>query len=80
MDHLQSGLTPCGEKNLVGLDCPSQLRHIVPQHFAKATRLKKIALHIDDQQSALGRQEGELIGFGINAECLIGVHGAMGGV
>ena len=47
-----------------GSIAPTQLRHVVAEHFAKAARLEKVALHVDDQERAMLGRECELVRFG----------------
>src|SRR5262249_5226117 len=48
---------------------------IISQHFAKSAGLKKVSLHVNDKKCAVPRIEFERIGFGINAQSPIQLHG-----
>ncbi len=64
VQHLPALGAPGGEQSLIRHDRPPQLTHVVAQHFPKATGLKKIPLHVDDQQRNGGRRKFKRIGLG----------------
>jgi hypothetical protein len=45
----------------VRLDGPAKLRHVVAELLAEPAGLKKIALHVDDQQGQYYVREGEFL-------------------
>jgi hypothetical protein len=49
---------------LVRFDGAAQLRDVVAEHLAKTSRLKKIALHVYDQERAVLGSERELVRIG----------------
>jgi hypothetical protein len=55
MDHGKTCLPPNFEQSPVRLDRAPQLADIVAQHFSETSRFEEIALHVDDEESALGR-------------------------
>ena len=63
MHHEQPRGSPRRQEALIGLDRAAQLRDIVAEHLAKTARLKKISLHVDDQQRAMLRRQLEGVGF-----------------
>ena len=62
--HHQAGAAPRRQQQAVGFDRAPQLRDVVAQHFAEAAGLEKVALHVDDEQAAVGGLQFERIGFG----------------
>jgi hypothetical protein len=64
MHRQKAGGAPGRQQPAVGLDRAAQLRDVVAQHLAKAAGLEEVALHIDDEQAALGRPQFERIGLG----------------
>jgi len=57
MDHLQPRFAPRSEQAAIRLDGAAELRDIVAEHFAEPTGFEEIALHIDDDERALGGLE-----------------------
>ena len=64
----QAGGAPRGEQRLVRLDGAAQLRDVVAEHLAEAARLEEIALHVDDEQRGLRRDEFEGVRFGLDVQ------------
>src|SRR4029077_7485280 len=64
MEDGQAGGPPRRQEPLVRAHGAAQLRDVVAKHFAKAARLEKIALHVDDQERAMRGRECELVRFG----------------
>ena len=68
MENGKSGGAPRRQKFAVRLDGAAQLRDVVAEHFAKAARLEKIALHVDDQERAMLRKEHEFVRLGLDPD------------
>ena len=64
VDDQQPGGAPRRQQSPVRLDRAAQLRHVVAEHLAEAAGLEEIALHVDDQQRAMGGRERERVRFG----------------
>jgi hypothetical protein len=75
VDHLKACGTPFGEESLIWLNGPAQLRDVVAQHGTKATWFHKVSLHINDEQGATNGHKFELIGFSVDADRLVDIHG-----
>ena len=59
--HGQGLRTPRREQSPIGFDDPPQLRYVVAEHLAEASRFEKIALQVDEQERAAPRGELEWI-------------------
>ena len=68
MENSQTRGAPSLQKPPVRIDGAPQLRDVVTEHFAKAAWLEEIALHVDDQERAMGGRERELVGFGCKVD------------
>jgi hypothetical protein len=64
MKNRKTGPAPSRQKPLVRFDGAAQLRDVVAEHLAKTSRLKKIALHVYDQERAVLGSERELVRIG----------------
>ena len=67
MDDGQASRAPGLQQALIWLNGAPELRDIVAEHFPESSRLKKISLHVDNEQGAVC--EVDLIGiwFGLDA-------------
>src|SRR5579863_2607335 len=74
VQHLQTGGTPRVEQFLVGLDGTTELRDIVAEHFAKSAWLKKIPLHVDNDQCGFRRYEIKWVGLCLDTSGLPCIH------
>jgi hypothetical protein len=70
IERRKTGGSPGRQQPTVRFDCPAQLRYVVAEHFAKAARLEKVALHVDDQERAVPGGEREGIGISLKLYCL----------
>ena len=66
MEHRESGGAPRRQELAVWLDGAAQLRDVVAEHLAKAARLEKVTLHVDDDERAMLRKEHEFVGLGLD--------------
>ena len=64
VDNAELSRTPSGQQPNIGFNRPPQLGNIVPQHLTESAGLEKVALHIDDKQRAIFRDEIKWIGLG----------------
>ena len=65
--YLQTGRSPRGKQLSIRIYGAAQLRDIVSKHLAKSTGLKKIPLHVDDEERTVPGFELELVRFRVNA-------------
>src|SRR5262249_10184495 len=72
---LQTSRSPSCKQFPIWIYSAAQLGDIVSQHFAKSAGLKKVSLHVNDKKCAPPRIEFERIGFGVNAQSPIHLHG-----
>ena len=82
MEGRQTGGAPGREQPAIRLDRAAELRNVVAEHFAEAPGLEEIALHVDNQQRAMGRGERERIGLGLEVyglrHCSTPLFGGLG--
>jgi hypothetical protein len=75
MYHLQPRGSPRGKQLSIWVNSAAQLRHIVSKHLAESARLKKVSLHVNDQEGTVRGFKFERVRFGVNTEDPIDLHG-----
>jgi hypothetical protein len=73
--YLPPSGSPGGKQFPIRINGTAQLRDIVSQHFPKSAGLEKVSLHVDDEKCAVLRIEFERVGFSVNAQSPIQLHG-----
>jgi len=66
VDHEQAGRAPGVEQRLVRVDGGPEQRDVVAQQFAEASRLEKVALHVDDDESGVIEVDHQRAWLGLN--------------
>src|SRR5262249_7862939 len=72
---LQTSGSPSGKQFSIRIYRAAQSRDIVSKHLAKSARLKKVPLHVDDEERTARGLEFEFVRFGVNAEGSAHLHG-----
>jgi len=75
VDYLQTGRSPGGKQFSIWIYGAAQLRDIVSEHLAKSARLKKVPLHVNNEERTAGGLELEFVRFRINAQASTHLHG-----
>jgi hypothetical protein len=73
--YLQTCGPPRGKQFSIRIYGSAQLRDIVSKHLAKSARLKKVPLHVDDEERTAGGLEFEFVRFRVNAQDPTHLHG-----
>jgi hypothetical protein len=69
VDHQHVSGAGGGEHGLAGGDGGGEERDVIAEAFPEAAGLQEIPLHVDDEERAARRGEGEGVGFGRDDRC-----------